>query len=278
VVDWLDAFARRLTAQMLANTAVDRVVRAGGGFELLSVHGALRAQRVIVATGEHGRPRWPAVPIAAGAPLVHAASLPQRAFRAADRVVVIGGGNSAAQVARGAVERGASVVVSVRRWPDRPAWMRAAGQLVRWSGGLVVRPVAEARWWLSGLPVAWLPRRGGCLAAVPLEDPWLVEAARSGRLQVVPATAAVEAGGVRLVDGRVVAADHIVAATGYLRETGCVAGLAECDADGFPQHRNGRSLAVPGLAFVGLPCMRTRRSGFLRGFAEDAAAVVNALG
>jgi hypothetical protein len=34
---------------------------------------------------------------------------------------------------------------------------------------------------------------------------------------------------------------------------------------------------VPGLGFVGIPCQRTRRSGFLRGFAADAENVVAGL-
>jgi hypothetical protein len=33
----------------------------------------------------------------------------------------------------------------------------------------------------------------------------------------------------------------------------------------------------PGVARVGVPCLRTRRSGFLRGFTEDARVVVQRL-
>ena len=44
-----------------------------------------------------------------------------------------------------------------------------------------------------------------------------------------------------------------------------------------PGHDRGLSTEIPGLAFMGLPCMRSRRSGFLRGFAADANSIVGRL-
>jgi putative flavoprotein involved in K+ transport len=45
------------------------------------------------------------------------------------------------------------------------------------------------------------------------------------------------------------------------------------DADGFPIHRNGQSLAVPGLHFVGVHFLRKRKSSLLIGVGEDAAII-----
>jgi putative flavoprotein involved in K+ transport len=45
------------------------------------------------------------------------------------------------------------------------------------------------------------------------------------------------------------------------------------DADGFPIHHNGQSLAVPGLHFVGVHFLRKRKSSLLLGVGEDAAII-----
>jgi putative flavoprotein involved in K+ transport len=49
------------------------------------------------------------------------------------------------------------------------------------------------------------------------------------------------------------------------------------DGDGFPIHRDGESTAVPGLFFVGVHFLRTRKSSLLYGVGEDAALVADAI-
>lgn len=49
------------------------------------------------------------------------------------------------------------------------------------------------------------------------------------------------------------------------------------DADGFPLHRDGASTIVPGLSFVGVHFLRTRKSSLLFGVGEDAAIVAEAI-
>ncbi|HSK25740.1 MAG TPA: NAD(P)/FAD-dependent oxidoreductase [Jiangellales bacterium] len=50
---------------------------------------------------------------------------------------------------------------------------------------------------------------------------------------------------------------------------------AAFDDQGFPLHRDGASTAVPGLFFVGVHFLRTRKSSLLVGVAEDAAVVAH---
>ena len=49
------------------------------------------------------------------------------------------------------------------------------------------------------------------------------------------------------------------------------------DAMGFPLQEDGASLTAPGLWFVGVPWMRTRKSPLLLGVGEDAEHVVDRL-
>ena len=82
--------------------------------------------------------------------------------------------------------------------------------------------------------------------------------------------------GVQLPEGELAPADRIVWATGFRRDLDWLAGLG-MDEHGSPAHRGGLSTLLPGLAILGLPCMRTRRSSFLRGLSGDARAVVRKL-
>ena len=49
------------------------------------------------------------------------------------------------------------------------------------------------------------------------------------------------------------------------------------DEMGFPIHRDGESLAVPGLHFIGVHFLRKRKSSLLLGVGEDAAVVADAM-
>jgi putative flavoprotein involved in K+ transport len=49
------------------------------------------------------------------------------------------------------------------------------------------------------------------------------------------------------------------------------------DEHGFPIHRDGESLAVPGLHFIGVHFLRKRKSATLFGVGEDAAVVADAM-
>ena len=49
------------------------------------------------------------------------------------------------------------------------------------------------------------------------------------------------------------------------------------DDMGFPLQEDGASTRAPGLFFVGVPWMRTRKSPLLLGVGEDAAIVVERL-
>lgn len=49
------------------------------------------------------------------------------------------------------------------------------------------------------------------------------------------------------------------------------------DADGFPIHRDGESIAVPGLHFVGVHFLRKRKSSLLCGVGEDAAIIADGI-
>jgi putative flavoprotein involved in K+ transport len=73
------------------------------------------------------------------------------------------------------------------------------------------------------------------------------------------------------LDVRTAGITSIIWAAGYRFDFGLVK-LPACDEDGYPVQQRGVT-RYPGLYFVGLPWLRTRKSGLLLGVAEDAAFI-----
>lgn len=104
VVDYLTRYEQRYQLGVLRSWTVTAVTRTDddptGRLLVRTDHGDLAAQAVVSATGIWGQPFWPTYPGArdfAGRQL-HAAQYRQPAEFAGQRVVVVGGGNSAAQI------------------------------------------------------------------------------------------------------------------------------------------------------------------------------------
>jgi putative flavoprotein involved in K+ transport len=196
-------------------------------------------------------------------PIDHSATLDLDSVDEDAHVLVVGAGNSAADWVPRLLARGARVTVSTRAAiepPHRPA----SG----WLGALA--------WRASGVDLRWVPGRGGCTESTPVIDSRLFEAVSTGRVAVVGEVVALRGAGVEVRGGETLDVDRIVFATGFVRSLGWASGLT-LDERNRPQQRQGRSTDLDGVWFMGLPCMRTRRSGFLRGLGGDAQAIARAL-
>jgi len=70
----------------------------------------------------------------------------------------------------------------------------------------------------------------------------------------------------------------VIFTTGFRPDYGDLVPWPEAiDSHGFPRQQDGASLAVPGLYFVGVHFLRTRKSSLLYGVGEDAAMVASAV-
>lgn len=266
VRDAVHAYAERARFRVELGVRVMGSEREGSAMRLRTTTGEITAGKLVVATGEFGAPRIPRnLPIGYEGAILHSSEFRASDVMPGERVVVIGAGNSGAEVALAALEHGARVTVCAGEPLTPPPW-EPRGPVIE-----------ELAWLASGLPVGGVPGSLGCRRRVLLASRPFWDAAHAGRIRVAPRALAIETRVVRLISGEVCAADRVVLATGFRRDLEFLGDAVRLDTDGQPLHRGGLSADLPGVGYLGLPCMRTRRSGFLRGFAADARAVVGAL-
>ncbi len=267
VAEQWQQFARRQHFSLALGTTVRRVTGDSTGFTVHLNGDVVRAQRVILATGEFD------TPVCAGlaadtrqlpAGVVHVRDLLPDRLRGLGRVIVVGAGNSAAQVLAAAVRAGAQVSLCAKTVPTHAS---------AWKSGIL----GHAQWRLSGLDLKLWSLSSRCQLRAPLMDPALLSLLGSGAVQRFGAVVELFDGGVRTAQGERLTADLVVLATGYRRDLDLVADIDALGASSFPSHKRGVSLRHPGLGYAGLPCARTLRSGFLRGAKGDAVALVGAL-
>lgn len=268
VAAYLAAYAAQLDAEIRTGCRAMSVRRGDGGFAVeLAGGGRLAARAVVAASGTFGRPYRPALPgleVFTGT-VLHGADYRNPAPFAGRRVIVVGAGNSAVQIA---AELAAVARVSLAsRAPVKFAPQQPLGR--------------DLHWWLqrTGLDAAPF---GKFLRTPPtqlvIDDGRHQAALSNGRPDRRPLFTGADGVKVTWADGSREEADAVVLATGYRPDLPYLTGLAGAlDAAGHPRHREGVATAVPGLAFAGLEWQRSLSSNSLRGVGRDAARIARHL-
>ncbi|MFF0222845.1 flavin-containing monooxygenase [Streptomyces sp. NPDC004629] len=296
MVRYLEKYAEFHALEIVTGVEVSRIERTADGTGwLLRASGGreLTGSAVVVATGYNHTPRvpdWPGRDAYPGT-FLHAGEYRNAQPYAGRDVLVVGVGNTGAEIAVDLVEGGASRVrLSVR---TAPHIMRrsTAGWPAQYSAVLVRRlPVAlvdrlarpVARMSVPDLSAYGLPRPETGLysrvtaGAIPVQDVGLVDAVRSGRVEIVAAVEGFEDGKVALADGGRLSPDAVITATGYARALeGLVGHLDVLDARGRPVVHGGHTPKnAPGLYFTGFT---NPISGMLREMALDAEKIAKTI-
>ncbi|MGR6924346.1 flavin-containing monooxygenase [[Actinomadura] parvosata] len=263
VVDYLQRYADGLDAEIRTGVRVTAVEADGaGGFLVHTAAGeTLRAMGVIAATGSFGNPYTPALPGQDGftGQALHVVGYRNPKHYAGQRVVVVGGGNSAVQVAYELAEVADTTIAS--RQP-----LQLMPQII---GGKDVH-----YWHTTGfdqLPPAWLARVASGTLVMDTGD--YAAALADGRLQRRPMFTAFDGDHLIWADGERERVDAVIYATGYLPHLDYLAPLGALDEAGLPLHVGGLSTTHLGLGYVGLEFQRSFASNTLRGVHRDAEHV-----
>ncbi|MFF8592511.1 flavin-containing monooxygenase [Streptomyces sp. NPDC015220] len=296
VVRYLEKYAEHHALEIVTGVEVTRVEPApdGTGWLLRATGGReLTGGAVVVATGHNHTPRlpdWPGRGQYTGE-LLHASAYRNPGPYAGRDVLVVGVGNTGAEIAVDLVEGGAGRVrLSVRTAPHIVR-RSTAGWPAQYTGVLcrrlpvrlvdrLARPLARLS--VPDLSEHGLPRPDTGLysrvreGAIPVQDVGLVDAVRTGRVEVVAAVDGFEDGEVLLADGARIRPDAVIAATGYSRGlTDLVGHLGVLDGRGRPVVHGPRTPGnAPGLYFTGFT---NPVSGMLRELAIDAERIARAV-
>ncbi|MFJ3672134.1 flavin-containing monooxygenase [Streptomyces sp. NPDC090106] len=296
VVRYLEKYAEHHELEIVTGVEVSRVDRApdGTGWLLHATGGReLTGAAVVVATGFNHTPRvprWPGRDTFTGE-LVHADEYRNPEPYAGRDVLVVGVGNTGAEIAVDLVEGGASRVRLAVRTVPHIVRRSTAGWAAQYTGVLVRRlPVGlvdrlagpMAKLSVPDLSAQGLPRPDTGLysrvkeGAIPVQDVGLLDAVRSGRVEIVAAVESFEDGKVVLADGDRIGPDAVIAATGYSRALEDLIGhLDVLDARGRPRVHGARTPSdAPGLYFTGFT---NPISGMFRELAIDAEKIAKAI-
>lgn len=249
---------------------VTRIDRGPDGLVVETSTGAThRASDVVVATGGARRPRWPEQPDLRAGPahVIHADDYTDGSLGRDLDVVVVGGGNSASDIAVDLVDSGArSVTVSLRRPPHilprdlgpvpMQTFLDVVGHLPDVWADRALR--AARRLWLGDLaphglpaPMRTLVEDHAASGTTAIIDRGFARAVRRRSVRVVGEVTGADETGLRLRDGSLLQPELVVVATGYTTALPDLVGhLGVLDAAGLPAG-DGHPRDVDGLWFLG---------------------------
>ena len=268
VAEYLRNYAAHYELDIRTGVEVERVEQEVDGWTVRTSGVPVTATRVVVATGQSNVPFLPDWPGAFAGEIVHSADYRNPFPYCGRRVLVVGSGNSGAEIAVDLAEGGASeVLLSVRTPPSivRRDTLGVPSQLLGIASARLPTPVVDRI--ASGIRRVAIPDLApyGLVAparpyseflrrrVLPIVDVGIADAVRKGRVRVVAALERFEDGSAVLADGERIEIDAVIAATGF--GTGLerlVGHLGVLDERGQPIVGDVEEPAgAPGLHFVG---------------------------
>ncbi|MEJ7771043.1 MAG: NAD(P)-binding domain-containing protein [Geodermatophilaceae bacterium] len=246
VAAYLQSYAARFALPIQLDTRVEVLAASGRGFVASTSQGQIRTRHVVVATGPFHGAYVPDAATGLGSNVrqLHSVDYRRPADIDAPDVLVVGGGNSAAQLACELAPTHRVTMASPRRPWFLPQVIAGVG-LYRWlrlTGTLAAKSDARVSRYIRG--------RGD-----PIIGRELAYRVNSGQ------------------DGSRITTSAVLWCTGFRPDYEWVQLSAALDADGLPIHHRGGS-PVPGLHWMGLPWQTRLNSSLVDGVDRDARDLV----
>jgi putative flavoprotein involved in K+ transport len=262
VADYLRAYAAKFDFNIRHNAGVTRLTQTAHHFEVAIGTESIAAKAVIVATGALQSPKVPrfASNLHASVNQLHSSHYHNPKMIPDGDILIVGGGNSGAQIGEELALTGRNVSVSIEKLP-RHLPQRFLGKDVFWwltKSGLISTKPAKLVGSTSSTPIPTI--------GVNLKD-----LSQTRKLNIVSRVIDAEGHHVLLADGSRLAPANIIWATGFVNDFSWI-DIQGATEDQKPIHTRGVSPAK-GLYFIGLPFLHSKGSAFL-GFVKDDAHYV----
>ncbi len=242
MVGYFDSYVRRQHITLELGCEVNRIDRAGGCWRADTARGDICAPAIVLATGRYRTPAippWPGLDGFAGE-VVHSVDYRNAWPFRGRNVLVVGAGNSAADIAVQLSANGADKVWLAVRTPPHLV-RRAIGPIpsdvflelfARVPARLIDPVVARLNRLMLGdlspygfgRPPLGLKATVESRGRIPTLADELVSVVRAGRIDVVAAVTGLERNRVLLADGSGISPDVIIAATGFDPDLGGLVG------------------------------------------------------
>jgi cation diffusion facilitator CzcD-associated flavoprotein CzcO len=292
VLRYLADYARRHALDVRLGVTAQAVERTEAGWRVVTDRGTITTDTVVVATGYNHTPRLPALPglDSYTGTVVHSSAYRNPAALGGRNVLVIGPGNSGAEIAADLADAGVRVSLAMRTPPN--VVLRAVAGIPSQALILSMSPLpVKAQDVLAGLlqKVAvgdlrkyGIPKAPRGIATqqlrddvTPTIDVGLLKALKNGGVTVVAPVERFTTDAVVLADGSTLQPDAVVLATGFQRGLeGLVGDLGVLAGSGRPLVNADQQLAAhPGLFFLGYSNPLT---GNLRQLGIDATKIARA--
>ncbi|HEX9069030.1 MAG TPA: NAD(P)/FAD-dependent oxidoreductase [Ktedonobacterales bacterium] len=265
VVAYLRDYVRINGLSIRTSHPVTAARRDGSRWIVTTPQGELAAQALVSATGIFSNPDVVSYPGQAdfAGEVTNASAYKNPAAFAGKRVLIVGSGNTGAEIAVDLADAGVATTISIRAGANVVPRDLLGVPIQRWAHVIsalprvVTKPLSSVmlasstrRQVRAGLPrptQSILDRPG-----VPIIGLRLLDLTRAGVVKVRPGIDRFTPAGVRFADGREEPFDTVLYATGYRPALDWLGDLITRDAGGFPSHDGVRSTDQPNLYFVGM--------------------------
>jgi putative flavoprotein involved in K+ transport len=275
MADYLEAYAARFRLPVRTGLRVTGLTRRGDRYLVSAGDLRFEADHVVVAMATYQEPRIPAF---AGELAPEIRQLHSREYRRPSQlqpggVLVVGAGNSGAEIALEAVRNGHPTWLSGRDTGKIP--FRIDSLLSRFVLQPLLLRVIFHRLLTVDTPMGRKVRPKVITAGAPLirTRPKELDAAGVRR---VARTAGTHDGWPRLEDGTVLDVANVVWCTGFHPGFSWI-DLPVLDEHGEPKHERGLVPREPGISFVGLHFLYAMSSTMIHGVGRDAERIAEAV-
>jgi putative flavoprotein involved in K+ transport len=276
MADYLEGYVRRFDLPVRSGMRVNRLAKQGDGFVVTCGDQRFEAEQVVVAMSTFQQPKIPAFAKELDPSIVqlHSSEYRNPAQLKPGRVLIIGAGNSGAEIAADLTRAGRPVVLAGRDTGQVP--FQLGGFLGRLFLTRFVLRVVFHRVLTLGTPMGRKAKPkfvsvGGPLIRIKAADLAALGVERASRVTSVDHGQPVLDGGER------VSVENVIWCTGFHPGFSWMDLPAAFGSDGEPVQTRGVSTSVPGLYFVGLHFLYALSSTMIHGVGRDADHVAGVI-